>query len=112
MDLKNFTKQALIDIVQGANEANEEFLRNDKAIIESTFCNSGMTSANIVRVEFDVAVTTTENNKSEGGGKLNVANLISVGGGLESSNSNQSVSRIKYSIPVTLTLIDECKNLK
>ncbi len=59
--------------------------------------------ANIIDVEFDVAVTATENNGIEGGGKIKVMSLIEVGGGVNSKVENQTVSRVKYTLPLILS---------
>jgi hypothetical protein len=55
-----------------------------------------------VKVEFDVAVTAGETKKSGGGAGISVVGLG--GGGAHSTTEGQSsnVSRIKFSVPLTL----------
>ena len=73
MDLKEFTKETLIQIVQGVEEVN-----------------------------FDVAVTASETDGTKGGGGIKVAQILH--GGIETSKSteNQSISRVRFSLPLVL----------
>lgn len=110
MDLKEFTKETLVQIVQGVNEANIELRKHNAyvtyRILKSEAGNSHVDRShsitNAVNVDFDVAVTTTETDATRGGGGIQVVQFLR--GGIESSNiiENQSNSRIKYSIPLVL----------
>lgn len=110
MDLKEFTKETLVQIVQGVNEANIELKEHNAyvtyRILKSEAGNSHVDRShsitNAVNVDFDVAVTTTETDATSGGGGIRVAQLLH--GGVESLSSSESqlVSRIKYSIPIVL----------
>ena len=70
MDIKEFVKETLTQIADGLNESNEYIEENHKGFIHRDYIN----------VKFDVAVTTSEEDKTGMGGKLSVANLISFGG--------------------------------
>lgn len=50
-------------------------------------------------VEFDVAVTTAESEKSKGGAGIFVAGF-GLGGQLQADATNTVVSRIKFSVPI------------
>jgi len=110
MDLKEFTKETLVQIVQGVNEANEQLADNNayitRGIQKSTTGDSYIDRSghytHAVNVDFDVAVTATEIDGTKGGGGIKVAQILH--GGIETSKSteNQSISRIKYSIPLVL----------
>lgn len=100
MELKEFTKLALIEIVEAAKEANEVFQEN--AFISNKHSDGSYWKYDPQFVEFDVAVTSTETDSSNGGAKLKVASMLSLGGDLSSQSINQTVSRIKFSIPLVL----------
>ena len=53
-----------------------------------------------MNVKFDVAVTTSEEDKTGVGGKLSVANLISIGGKEENTNQNTNFSRVQFYVEV------------
>ena len=102
MDLKEFTKQTLVQIVEGVKEANNIIANNNAHIhVSNNRCDYGKQYP-ITNVDFDVAITATETEGANGGGGLKVASLLSIGGGVESKSENQTVSRIKYTIPLVL----------
>ena len=110
MDLKEFTKETLVQIVQGVNEANIELKEHNayitrdiqKSTTGDSYVDRSGHYTHAVNIDFDVAVTATEVNDTKGGGGIKVVQLFQAG--LETSKSieNQSVSRIKYSIPLVL----------
>lgn len=110
MDLKEFTKETLVQIVQGVKEANEVLEQYNASIPGKTirtaesnvFVDSERSYANAIDIDFDVAVTATETDGTKGGGEIRVAQLLF--GGIEASNSteNQSISRVKFTIPLVL----------
>lgn len=108
MDLKEFTKETLVQIVQGVDEAKNELSTKHARITSHAVKNmSGGVlidehNTNAVEVEFDVAVTTTETDGTKGGGGIKVVQFFY--GGIEASKSseNQSISRVKYTIPLVL----------
>lgn len=105
MDLKEFTKQTLVQIVEGAAAANAE-LNNGAYIPYEAPQNTKRfiyeDGANIIDVDFDVAITATECEGTNGGASLKVASFLNMGGGAESKTENQTISRIKYTIPLVL----------
>jgi len=110
MDLKEFTKETLLQIVQGVNEANELLTEHNayvtrdiqKSTTGDSYIDRSGHYTHAVNIDFDVAVTATETNDTKGGGSIKVVQIFHAG--MESSNSyeNQSVSRVKYSIPLVL----------
>ena len=65
MDLKEFTKQTLIQIVEGTKEANEALCDLDAYVTNQQLTNSKGPSLfhsglNVIEVGFDVAITATE----------------------------------------------------
>ena len=108
MDLKDFTKQTLIQIVEGTKEANEVIANSGAKIPTHNIANKknfvydGPNLHNVIDVEFDVAITTLESEGANGGGSLKVASLINIGGAVDNKIENQTISRIKYSLPLML----------
>ena len=111
MDLKEFTRQALVQIVEGASEANMELSQLNSFIPYTNFGNSNATyvkdedrvSSLVINVDFDVAITATESEGANGSTGLKVASLLNIGGGIESKIENQTISRIKYTLPLVLS---------
>lgn len=107
MDLQEFTKQTLIQIVEGTKEANEALCDLDAYVTNQQLTNSKGPSLfhsglNVIEVGFDVAITATESEGSNGCASLKVASLINIGGGVDNKTENQTISRIKYSLPLVL----------
>ena len=101
MDLKEFTKQTLVQIVEGAKEANS-IIKDLDAQVHTYNDNGYGKSYPITTVDFDVAITATETEGKNGGARLKVASLISLDAGAESKVANQVVSRVKYTLPLVL----------
>lgn len=53
-------------------------------------------------VDFDVAITSEETEKSEIGGGVRVLSVFREDGGLEANTLNGSVSRVRFKIPLQL----------
>ena len=107
MDLKEFTKQTLIQIVEGVNDANVALQDSGAYITNESLSNSKgpclfYKKLNVIEVDFDVAITATESEGSNGGASLKVASFINVGGGVDTKTENQTISRIKYTLPLVL----------
>jgi len=108
MDLKEFTKETLIQIVQGVEEANFVLAEKHAHVTSHAIKNSSggilidHNYINAVEVNFDVAVTASETDGTKGGGGIKVAQILH--GGIETSKSteNQSISRVRFSLPLVL----------
>lgn len=94
MELKEFVKKALLDLVNAVDEANESLDR--KLTLISSKDNR--------TIEFDVAVSVEEDTaeKGSGGGEIRVLNFISAGGKGEVAHAikNSTVSRVKFGVDV------------
>ena len=88
MKLDEFVQRTLEDIMKGVADAAQG-MQGGKVV------NKGIPQL----VEFDVAVTVMEQSKSEGHAGITVLQL-GIGGARGSESSNQSATRIKFSIPV------------
>jgi hypothetical protein len=101
MDLKEFTKQALVQIVEGTKEA-DAIIKESNAHIHLECEDFTGTSYPLTNVDFDVAITATETEGANGGGGIKVMGVFNAGGEIKSRTENQTVSRVKYTIPLVL----------
>lgn len=69
---------------------------------------AGMRSGRMVfPVDFDIAVTVTEKTDSGGGGGIAVFGVGNLKAGVERSAAREAVSRIKFSVPLDLSMSQE-----
>jgi hypothetical protein len=116
MDLKDFIGQVLADIVHSVIDAQLSLGENGKYINPQLSTHQGPLEkqGNLVSiqgqpvqtVEFDVAATAAKANSTKGGIGV-VAAAIVLGSQGQSSAESSSVSRIKFSVPVTLPYGDK-----
>jgi hypothetical protein len=111
MELDTFIKNALVKIAAGVKDANSEIY--DKYSVkkdeQNIYANSpfrlhknlGDSSKLHPGIDFDIAVTIQEDTKSSGSGKISVLNMISAGGGVDTSDSSNTQHRIKFSVGIT-----------
>ncbi|MFA5206640.1 MAG: hypothetical protein WC708_19750 [Lentisphaeria bacterium] len=108
MELKDFVSQTLSQIIEGIEDAqlnkgttakiNPSGLRMGEKI-HSMFFDFN-THTIIANIEFDVAVTTEEAKGTKGGIGVLVG-AITLGAQGQSDTKNTSLSRIKFSVPVS-----------
>ncbi|WP_133249162.1 trypco2 family protein [Abyssibacter profundi] len=115
MDLKDFVKDSLAQIAEGIIEANESLAHTD-AIINPTAITVNSESSQayartrpqarsddrtrvVEKVDFDIAVTVHESEKTNAGIRVSVVS-IGLGAGGESSALSGSNSRIKFTVPM------------
>lgn len=115
MNLQEFVTQALIQIAAGVREADKELqtsgavvnplyvtsVRQDKSNIYGYMGDQTNSRRAVHYVEFDVAVTAIEGKESKGGIGIMVG-FIGLGSQGSSEESNTSVSRIKFTVPIAL----------
>jgi len=90
MELNEFIKQTIIQITDGVRDGNKYIQEND--------FGEGVRNGYYKEVNFDIAVTSNEEEKSGMGGKISVANLLSLGANDESKTKYSNVSRIQFSV--------------
>jgi hypothetical protein len=98
MDIKEFIAETLNQITDSV-ESNSSSLNTDKlAVNENSKVKDVVTVRGgfITSVVFDVAVT--ESSTKDGGAKLSIAGIGSLGGDL--ATGSQTVSRIKFTVPL------------
>mgnify|MGYP007123672533 CR=1 FL=1 len=110
MDLRDFVSETLIQIVEGVKNAQSNAANLGAKInphLTSTlgpaekqgFLRTNEGYAQIV--QFDVALTVTEGSGTKGGIGV-FAGAINLGSSGQSQTENSSVSRVKFSVPLSL----------
>lgn len=121
LTLKDFVKETLKQITDGANEFEEEcagtgptiFPRLETVPEPDVFAKYGAvfagwrgdeegSAAYATFVEFDVAVSVEEAESAKAGGGIHVAAMFKAGGDLESQTANSSISRVRFHLPLQL----------
>lgn len=110
MDLQEFVKQTLSQIVDGVTDARAQVSDKDGEInprVNSSHEQLGkqgflFSSEGIVQiVKFDVALTVGEGKGTKGGIGV-FAGAVNLGSSGESNSKNVSVSRVQFSVPLRL----------
>ncbi|MCG9663449.1 hypothetical protein L1D26_10275 [Vibrio mediterranei] len=116
MELQQFVKEALIQITQGVKEAQSQIREsggclNPAVRISQQPSQSHVSSLsdgqNIYTVDFDIAISVSENSGTSADGKLTVASVLSFGGGASSSESSSTLSKIAFKVPLALPVDPE-----
>lgn len=106
MELRKFIAETLTQIIGGISDAQGnmiEFQKGESSDYTAPYVNPNPVSENqkkLSGIEFDVAVSVSEGKSSEGGGSLSVMGL-SIGGKGGSDQTQSSVSRIRFSVPIS-----------
>lgn len=110
MDIKDFVKESLMQIAESINEANVEldgkgtYIPSGDMIGEGVLFSiiKGSETKHFIKVEFDLAVTVSQEHGTSGGGGLSIASLANVGIKGEDKEDKEEISRIKFMIPMAL----------
>jgi hypothetical protein len=111
MELREFVSASLLQIVQGVADSATEISRLGGAVSPAFHPNptnnllgrlKSDASTPVYAVEFDVAVVASSTMGAEGGAKLQVATILSIGGKGSGSEKDETTSRIKFSVPLSL----------
>lgn len=112
MELKEFIKTTVTDIVSAVSELQAELAEKGAIVnpslpnpISNGSVNVGKGNEPIQRLTFDVALTTTEASSIDGGAKGGVA-IFSAKVGAGQQSSSQNVSRLSFAIPVVLPVAE------
>jgi len=110
MELKDFVKATITQIIDGVVEAQKYAkqhggrvapLHISKLGLDGKVHETTLRTEKETPIEFDVAVTTSDGTQTKGGIGITVG-AISLGSAGQSKKDNELVSRIKFSIPVVL----------
>ena len=114
MNLKEFVAESLVEIVSGISDAQARLAGSDAQVspkVKNLFTQSQTGGTNMALgwdgrggviqvVEFDVAVTATEGTETKGGIGV-VAGIFALGSQGKSEETNQSISRIRFKVPIS-----------
>ena len=105
MDLKDFVVSAIRDISQGVSEADSAIKEIGGLVNPGTHRSDGNNSTDFVfprtTLNFDIAVSATENSATAGGLKAKIV-VVEASLGAEKKATNETVSRLTFSIDVVL----------
>lgn len=90
MELKEFIKKAMLDIVCAVDESSTESSR--ELSLRSTDKDR--------TIEFDVAVSVEESKATGGKAGIKVLQFAEAGGGIDNITKNSTVSRIRFGVSV------------
>lgn len=98
MELRDFIKTSLVDILGGIQDAQSEVNENAsaKGAINPAF---GELKDVMEKVEFDIAVTAGSESGGKMGGSINVY-AAKFNAGIFGKTNDSKVSRLKFSVPI------------
>lgn len=100
MDLEDFVRLSLVQIVNGVKSASTEVAGSDPtAIINPRLSNSSYTDP--VLIKFDIAVTVTGKRSGDMDGKIKVLSVFNAGGKLQVGEEHSTLSRVSFEVAVT-----------
>lgn len=110
MDIKDFVKESLMQIADSINEVNMELKEKGTYIPSGDIVGEGVLfsvikdseTRHFIKVDFDLAVTASQEHGSSGGGGLSIASFANVGIKGEDKEGKEEISRIKFMIPMAL----------
>jgi hypothetical protein len=118
VELKDFVSETLRQIIGGVREAQKLAAEHGGKVVPDKIAfrtDQGLQlwdkrdGTPIQMIEFDVAVTTTEGTTTKGGVGVFVG-PVGLGSQGQSNASNQSISRIKFCVPIALPKHPEAAN--
>lgn len=107
MQLDEFVKATIMQVVKGVSDAQEEAAEFGAVVNPRELEGKGRRKE--TSIAFDVALTVTGTNSEEVGGKLTVASILSLGGKVTESDARQETSRIQFDVAVSLPSEDRKK---
>lgn len=101
MDLREFIKESLTEILGGIRDAQDAIIPLDghHGVINPTWNDITDLADHVQVVRFEVAVTASDQNTKGGRGGIKVMS-IDLGGKIESQEQNRTVSRVSFSVPI------------
>ncbi len=90
MELKDFISETIKQITDGILEGNSY-------VKEKSNSSEGVRNQ-YTKIDFDIAITSNEENKDDLGGKVSVVQVFSAGASTTKSASTSSQNRIKFEV--------------
>jgi hypothetical protein len=112
MQLDKFISETLKGIIKGIKDT-QEFAKENDAVVNPylhplhkekmlvLYDEQGKDPRALNQINFDIAITATEESTTTGGGGINVLSL-KIGGELSDKDGKQSVSRVQFNTYVVL----------
>lgn len=97
MELKEFVKKVLTDLVDAVEESRESSSRDMRLTA----------NANTRTVEFDIAVSAEESTGGSGKAGIRVLQFVEAGGNITSESKNSTVSRVQFGVHIDTMTKDE-----
>lgn len=105
MELKNFIKDVIVEVFEGVKEAQSTIKEDGSVINPYDWYNPNFQKEDAfavlekTHIEFEVAITVSDSTESKGRIGIYIGNM-GVGAQGKNSSGNESISKIKFSIPV------------
>lgn len=114
MDLRQFVKESLVQIVGGAQDSAEEVRKSGGIVNPAVSHASGRgkdghfatldNGASIFLADFDVAVTVLESDEAGGQAKAGLLKVFSAEVGGKMKSATESISRVRFKIPLAFAV--------
>lgn len=98
MELKEFVKSAVLDIIEGVRDAQNA--NTTDAVINAVSNSGDIGPRQVIKVDFDVVVSVRQSHSGDGRLEVSAARIIDgeIEGSVEKDASN--MSRVRFNIPV------------
>ncbi len=114
MELKEFIKESLSQIIDAVKETQEKYkdtnvvicpdniqeVKNGLYILDENEYDNYSSRSKVQNIDMDIAISVTEKEGNKSG--LGIAKIINAGISSENAQQNESISKIKFSIPIVL----------
>jgi hypothetical protein len=100
MNLQVFVEETLKQLI-AAVKNSQKFAKDNNArvIPDNAGTEHALSGHPVNNVEFDVAITVTEESETKGGLGVAIA-TFAIGSTGQTSNANSTISRIKFTLPI------------
>lgn len=114
MELKEFIKESLSQIIDAVKETQEKYkdtnvvicpdniqeVKSGLYILDENEYDNYSSRSKVQNIDMDIAISVTEKEGNRSG--LGIAKIINAGISSENAQQNESISKIKFSIPIVL----------
>ena len=114
MELKEFIKESLSQIIDAVKETQEKYkdtnvvnchhniqeVKDGLYILDENEYDNYSSRSKVQNIDMDIAISVTEKEGNKSG--LGIAKIINAGISSENTQQNESISKIKFSIPIVL----------
>lgn len=106
MELNEFIKTTLNEILMGVQKAQNDWEKNNHstkglgaAINPSVMVHGTLKNQGMKEVDFDIGIAINESTKGATGGKVGIS-VVGISGEMHQENSQSKVSRIRFQVPI------------